>query len=283
MPSCAIQFVFFGSSGSHTRQPRSVTTYGGFTPIPGYPGVIETPTTGSQWNTLQSPPLPGYVFAFTNLSGCTNGPQTTFSAGTSLSGDVGNDDIVELHVYVPAGGVNGPGSSAAVIDAFDATTGSLVDNDFVKVSPDPTGTLTTQANVDGWVPTDSSYTITADHPNIGPYQALSTSATFDQWVELTDPNPPTSLISGANLTPANGETVYALAFYTDPVAAPPKPNPCQSLIDELENLSSGDFLNSAAYQAAVRALREQILECERAHGLLPVPGFNPQPDPPGRQ
>jgi hypothetical protein len=285
MPTVTIQFVYFGSSESHTRQPRSVTTDGGFTPIPGYPGVSEPLTTGQPpWNTIPSPSPDGYTFAFCNLSGCTNGPLTTFSAGTSLAGDVGTADLLELHVYVPSGSGNGKGETGAVIDAFDATTSQLVDNDFVTVSPDPTGALTTQANVDGWVDTtESGYTITADHPNIGPYQSLPTTSIFDQWAVLTDPNPPATLVSGANLTPAKGETVYALAFYTDPVAAPPKPNPCQYLIDELQNISLGDFPNPAAYEAAVKALREQILECERAHGVLPTPGFNPQPDPPGRQ
>jgi hypothetical protein len=119
-------------------------------------------------------------------------------------------------VYVPVGGGNG-GDSGAVIDAFNETTGSLVDNSFVAVSPDPGGTLTGEANVDGWVDTEASgYTITADHPNIGSYLALPTTPLFDQWVDLTNPTPPSSLVSGANLTPGKGVTVYALAFYKNP-------------------------------------------------------------------
>lgn len=272
MPTLAIQFVYFGSSGSHTRQPRSVSTYGGFTPIPGFAGVGgETVSSGLPWTTLTSPPLPGYVFAFTNLSGCTGGPQTTFHAGTQLSGVVGTEAVLELHVYVLAGSPNGNGGSGAVIDAFDATIGSLVDNDFVKVNPDPTGALSTQANMDGWVPTTSSgYTITADHPNIGPYQNLPTTANFHQWVDLANPNPPASVVSGANLTPAKGETVYALAFYQDPVGTPKAPNPCQSLIDEMENMGPGDFPNWPAYVAARNALARQLIECERAHSLIPA-------------
>jgi hypothetical protein len=124
--------------------------------------------------------------------------------------------IVVLYVYVP-GGVSNGGDSGAVIDAFDATINSLVDNDFVTVSPDPGGTLTTEANVEGWVDTEASgYTIAADHPNIGAYMALPTSPRFDQWVDLTNPMPPSSLVNGANLTPGQGVTVYALAFYHDP-------------------------------------------------------------------
>jgi len=158
------------------------------------------------------------AFAFVSVTGCTEGGLVSFVAATPPPvGTVGTSPILVLVVYVPVSG-NGNGDSGAVIDAFNETTGSLVDNDFVAVSPDPGGTLTSEANVDGWVDTEASaYTITADHPNIGPYLALPTNATFDQWVDLTDPSPPTSLISGASLTPGKGVTVYALAFYKNPV------------------------------------------------------------------
>lgn len=289
MPTFTNQYVTLGASGPHTRQPRSITSYGGFTPLPGLnPGFTDTPTPGSTVGPITlaaAPQQSGFDLAFINLSGCVGGPQTlTWSSapGTSLSGTVGpTDPIVALYVYVPVGNGNGNGSGA-VIDALDATTNQLLDNDFVTVSPDPGGALTTEANVEGWVSTkDSGYTITADHPNIGPYEALPTTSLFDQWVDLSPTPPPAGLISGWTLTVAHGETVYALALYTDP--PPPKPNPCQSIIDELANLSPGDFLNYKAFEAAREALLEQLAECERAHGVLPTPGFNPQPDPPGRQ
>jgi hypothetical protein len=159
-----------------------------------------------------------FEFAYVSVSGCTEGGLVSFVAGTPPPvGTVGTIPILVLVVYVPVGGPGGNGDSGAVIDAFNVTTGSLVDNDFVAVTPDPGGTLTGEANVDGWVDTETSgYTITADHPNIGPYMALPTNAVFDQWVDLTNPSPPGSLISGANLTPAQGATVYALAFYSNP-------------------------------------------------------------------
>jgi len=159
-----------------------------------------------------------FVFAYVSVSGCTEGGLVSFVAGTPPPvGTVGTNPILVLVVYVPVGGPIGVGDPGAVIDAFNVTTGALLDNDFVVVTPDPGGTLTNEANVDGWVDTVSSgYTITADHPNIGPYMALPTNAVFEQWVDLTNPSPPTSLISGANLTPAAGVTVYALAFYSNP-------------------------------------------------------------------
>ena len=199
MPSLTIAYVYFGASGSHTRQPRAITSYGGFTPIPGLTGGTATLPTGTPY---QPPPTSENLtvgtlnlqFAFTNVSGCIEGALTSPPGTTQPPlGTVGTDPIVVLYVYVPVGG--GGGESGAVIDAFDATTNSLVDNDFVKsVSPDPGGTLTTEANVDGWVPTtDSGCTITADHPNIGAYMAWPTTPLFAQWRDLTDPAPPPSL------------------------------------------------------------------------------------------
>jgi hypothetical protein len=221
MPLLTIQYVYFGASGAHTRQPRAVSSYGGFTPIPGLnPGGTSTLMSGTPYVPEYPPDLSSLslAYAFTNVSGCIEGPRTSYVA-TMLppSGTVGSNPIVTNYVYVPVGGP-GNGGSGAVIDAFDATINSLVDNNFVTVSPDPGGTLTTEANAEGWVDTSSSgYTIVADHPNIGSYSTWSTLPLFDRWVDLTDPSPPSSLVSGANLTPAQDETVYALAFYHDPV------------------------------------------------------------------
>jgi hypothetical protein len=222
MPTLTTQYVYFGSDGAHTRQPRATTSYGGFTPIPGLnPSGTATLASGTPFQPGPAEPtlIVGTLtlaFAFTNVSGCTEGARTSYVAATQPPvGTVGTNPILVLYVYLPTGGGNG--GSGAVIDAFDETAGTLVDNDFVSVSPDPGGTLTTEANVDGWVDTSSSgYTITADHPNIGPYLALPTTAQFVQWVDLADPAPPATLVSGANLTPAKGVTVYALAFYMDP-------------------------------------------------------------------
>jgi len=224
MPTLTTSYVYFGASGAHTRQPRSTTSYGGFTPIPGLnPGGTATLTTGTPFQPGPADPTltAGALtlnFAFVNVSGCIEGPLNSFVAATPPPvGTVGASPINVLYVYVPTGGTNG-GDTGAVIDAFNESIGSLVDNDFVTVSPDPGGTLTSEANVDGWVDTTTrGYTITADHPNIGAYLSWPTTPLFDQWVDLTDPTPPSSLISGADLTPGKGVTVYALAFYKNPV------------------------------------------------------------------
>jgi hypothetical protein len=223
MPTLTTQYVYFGASGAHTRQPRATASYGGFTPIPGLnPGLTGTLTPGTSFQPGPADPTltAGTLtlnFAFVNVSGCTEGPLNSFVAATPPPvGTVGTNPISVLYVYVPTDG-NGNGSGA-VIDAFNESINSLVDNNFVKVSPDPGGTLTSEANTDGWVDTsDRGYTITADNPNIGSYLTWPTTPLFDRWVDLTDPTPPSSLIIGANLTPAKGVTVYALAFYKNPV------------------------------------------------------------------
>jgi hypothetical protein len=226
MPTLTIQYVYFAASGSHTRQPRAITSYGGFTPIPGLNGPgTATLMTGSAYQPLPADPTitVGTLtvnFAFVNVCGCTEGGLVSYVAATPPPvGTVGTNPILVNYVYLPEGGGIGT-TTGATIDAYNQTSGTLVDNDFVTVSPDSSGSLTATANVDGWVDTTSSgYTITADHPNIGAYLSDPTNLIFQQWVDLQTATPPTSLISGANLTPGKGTNVYALAFY----AAPPTP------------------------------------------------------------
>lgn len=246
MPTLTIQYVYFGASGSHTRQPRAITSYGGFTPIPGLGPGTATLMTGTAYQ--PAPALETITvgtltvqFAFVNVCGCTEGGLTSYVASTPPPvGTVGTGPILVNYVYLPSGG--GPnGDTGAVIDAYNETAGTLVDNDFVTVSPDPGGTLTTEANVDGWVDTkDSAPTITADHPNIGAYLADPTNLLFDQWVDLATATPPAGLISGANLTPGKGVTVYALAFY--------KVAPSSKLIKEVKENPWGEKARSKDWE-----------------------------------
>jgi hypothetical protein len=243
MPSLTIQYVYFGVSGAHTRQPRGIGSYGGFTPIPSLnPWPPQTVSSGSPCGAGPADPSLDIdslmlTFAFMNVSGLVEGPRTSFVANMPPPpGHVGTDPIVILYVYVPQGS-NG-GHSGAVIDAFNASTNALVDNNFVTVTPDPSGTLTTEANVQGWVDTQTSApTIVADHPNIGSYLSSPTDALFDQWVDLANATPPASLISGANLTPGQGSSVYALAFYH---------NPAPKSKDYIEHLPSGYVLKQVS-------------------------------------
>jgi hypothetical protein len=276
MPTLTTQYVYFGASEAHTRQPRATTSYGGFTPIPGLnPGVTGTltPSTSFQPGPADPTLTAGTLtlnFAFVNVSGCIEGPLNSFVAATPPPpGTVGTNPISVLYVYVPTGG-NGNGSGA-VIDAFNESINSLVDNNFVKeVSPDPGGTLTSEANIDGWVDTsDSGYTIKADHPNIGSYLTWPTTPLFDQWVDLTDPTPPSSLIIGAKLKPAKGVTVYALAFYKNP--ARPRPDPCQSARDAYNNYNPDPGTPPNVVLAERRTLWGQLHTCEVENGEPETP------------
>ncbi len=283
MPTLTTQYVYFGSSGAHTRQPRAITSYGGFSPIPTLnPSGTATLTTGSAF---QAGPVDSameidgvdYVFSYQNVSGLNEGPQVSYVASTPpTAGTVGTTPVLVLVVYVPEGGTGGGGDTGAVIDAFNETAGSLVDNDFVAVSPDSGGSLTGEANTDGWVDTTSSgCTITADHPNIGAYSTDPTNLLFDRWVVLTNPTPPPSLVSGANLTPGKGETVYALAFYKAPA---PKHWPEKLLKEFIKDKDVEKFLVKEQIQdtgkafiadSPIKGIKEQV----------EVPGFGNPGDP----
>jgi hypothetical protein len=236
MPAINVQYVSFNwTGGGHTRQPRSTTTMGGFTLIPGAPSgpLPITPATGDGL-TVNSPTSanlksPGFTYAFAFMSVSDGVSINLFSASfnpnPALQFTVGSGPVTILYVYLAtstATGGGGSGDSGAVIDAFNQSIGALVDNDFVTVSPDNAAhSITDEANVDGWVDTeDSGYTIIADSPNIGPYQSLPTNAVFVNWVVIVGGIPPGVVITNANLVVPEGVTVYALAIYYNP----PKPS-----------------------------------------------------------
>jgi hypothetical protein len=259
--SVTYDYVYFAGGGGHTRQPRSTTGPGGFTLINSLPGGTlqsgDTFAAGAQPQTLTEggstlPPVPAktYTFAFMNVSGGTPAGQTTPSGVNSFSSNVppppvtvGSAPIVVLVVYVPTGGGSGGTGSGASIDSFDETTGELFDDTFVTVAPDPGGPpppLTTSGNVDGYVSTTNTETITALTPT------SPTGVDFDQWVLLypqattrleIGPKGPTVVtiypaginVSGTNLTVDAGTSVYALAFYKAPPPPPPLTT-CEQLL-----------------------------------------------------
>jgi len=255
MPTATFDYVYF-PSGPHTRQPRSAVGPGGFTLLQQIPPLTLEP--GSQFTATLAPPTltvggKTYTFAFMNVSGgytsASGGvPIGQFSTDASASPEsvyAQDSPIVVLVVYIPVGG-NG-GVRGATIDSFDETTGTLFDDTFVSVSPDPTGTETTEGNVHGFVSTaNSNETITALSPT------SPSLVDFDQWVPLgvqlttriIPPNPilhtpgevistgPGLLIVGNNLQVDEGTSVSALAFYKAPPPSPPPPPPttCEQLL-----------------------------------------------------
>jgi hypothetical protein len=260
------QYVYFQGGLGHTRQPRSTTGPAGLTLLSQFPGPpVET---GGSFR-APLPPAPyvvgnlTYDFAFTNVSGAIPAGQTTpgglnwFSSSTFTPTEtVGTTPIVVLTVYVPTGGGGIPGAS---IDSFNSTTGQLFSDTFVSVSPDPGGPpppLTTEGNVDGWVPTTTATeTITALSPT------SPSSVIFEQWKNLYSEATAGVTMAGTELTVNKGASVYAFAFYNV--------DPCAALRAELANLSPGDFPAGPAYAEARASLLKALVQCEESHGEIP--------------
>jgi hypothetical protein len=216
MPSLTYEYVYFGSGGAHTRQPRVITSYGGFTPIPtlntGGSATLQTGTPFQVNSAILAPVqiVAGitYSFAFVNVSGLIGGGQTSFDHSVAPpSAIVGTDPVTVLIVYLPQVGGPPGSSSGAIIDAFDETKGTLVDDTFVSVTVNGVGNavLTTSGNVDGYVDTTNNEVVITAYSNISP-----TNGNFDKWGYLTSPVLPPA---GLNLTVPKGQTVYAFAFY----------------------------------------------------------------------
>src|ERR1700757_759497 len=103
MPTLTTQYVYFGASGAHTREPRATTSYGGFTPIPGLnPSGTATLVPGTPYQPGPADPTLNIgglslAFAFTNASGCTEGGLNSFVASTPPPvGTVGTSPILVL-------------------------------------------------------------------------------------------------------------------------------------------------------------------------------------------
>lgn len=214
MVSVTYNYVYF-SAGPHKRQPRSGT--GGFT-------ALETPGQGSLSNgdilpqVVAPDPWPGRPdlrFSFWNVAGgsLTPGGPVVGVPGFQVTSPggvfVGTTPINATAVYAPTGGSGISGSdSGATIDEFDITTGALIDDTFVTVAPDPSGSLTESGNVDGYVDTtDSEETITA-LPTTSP-----SGVDFVGWANL---GPPATMSLSPVLSVNKGQSVSALAFYQSP-------------------------------------------------------------------
>ena len=220
-------YVYFGAAGPHERRPvRTPGGPGGFELISQKSGG--TLQTGDQFQI--GVPLPptqlvngvNYNFAFVNVSGGTpsDGQVSFDSTNPPPYVTVASSPINVLVLYVPPGGGNGgpPGGSGATIDSFDETTGSLFNDIFVSVAPDPEGVLTTSGNDLGFVDTTNSQeAITAISPT-------SSGVIFDQWRILLPPGP----VAGRVLTVGKGVSVISLAFYK----APPPPSPEQQTCNQ---------------------------------------------------
>jgi hypothetical protein len=208
-----------------------------------------------------------YTFAFVNVSGGTpSGAQVSFdSENPPPFVTVTSSPLAVLSVYVPPpGGGSGGSGSGATIDSFDETTGSLFNDVFVSVAPDPNGSLTTSGNDLGYVDTTNSQeAITAISPT-------SSGVIFDQWRILLPPGPDT----GRVLTVGKGVSKIALAFYKAPPPPSPEQRTCTEAVDFLQQIirDHGPLLLPAQLDqvkaALERCVRERFLTQAFVDSLL---------------
>ena len=253
MANLTYNYVYF-ASGPHSRQPRSSSGPGGFTLLQSFPGgslaAGDTFVASPQPATMQVGAAT-YDFAFVSVSGGTGGGVASTSSNVPAPAvTVGSANLVVLVVYAPTGG--GGGTPGATIDSFDLTTGSLFSDTFVKVTPDPTGSLTSSGNVEGWVPSATGpLTLEALSPT------SPAGVDFQYWLRLL----PDSSTSSANLPIAHNESLSALAFYKlPPAGSTPPPDPCQQAVKFLQQIIlDGDKPRLTVAQFA--AVKAQLETC----------------------
>lgn len=158
------------------------------------------------------------------------------------------------------GGNGGRGKSGATIDSFDETTGSLFNDIFVSVAPDPTGALAASGNNMGFVDTsDSQEAITALSPT-------SSGVVFDQWRLLSPPGPD----KGNVLTVGKGDSVIALAFYKAPPQPSAEQQACSQAAQFLEQIirDRGPLLLPAQYNELKATLERCVTERFLTQGFV---------------
>jgi len=213
----SLNYVVYGGYGPRTRQPRSGGAANGFdTAALASNNRVQGTSQAGYGVTVGRKALPNqltgadgklYNFAFVNVSGAASGG-VWFQNTANLHFKAGSSPITVLIVYVPTEG-GGSSPNGVSIDAFDVTTGSLVSDTFVLVSPDsggPPPPLTTSGNVAGWVSTARrAETITA-YKHISP-----TNADFLQWHYVVYQTP--SARAGVDFVAAQDANANILAFY----------------------------------------------------------------------
>lgn len=194
--------------------------------------------TGTNWNASAPPSIvfapPGsepkrYVFGFWSLRYIVEKPTSSVPIfGTpdfALTSELMAMAVVEATAWYFWDFGTGQGNHGIFIDAFDVEQGDWIANDFVDVTPDPTGALTVHAN-EGFlntttdVPAGQHVTVTARDPVDGIFAKLD----FLNWIEVRalthagDPAAGEPRVGGP-VTPRdivghNNDIIVAIAFYS---------------------------------------------------------------------
>lgn len=186
----------------HHRQPRTSASW---VALPG--GSSFESLAGTFVNATASV-VPDAQFVFWSASDGGNG-QTT--ASTTIHQLVGSGSLAVTAWYLPVGGDGPPGASGYLLDAFSVAHGDFIDDTFVDVTSD--ASLTSDANVVGWVPTVRTQTLEA-HGSVS-----STSESFERWIGIPAADRSATALEGAS---GFGIASYRKAEIVIPVFQVPK-------------------------------------------------------------
>jgi hypothetical protein len=205
-------------------------------PPPAVNSGIDTPGSDN-WVSAPAPPQIHYVpdgkdymFAFWSLSAHDlQSLQTSaqIQAGTTTANDShsgGQWTIYAKAYYIwnfaGGGGGNGGGDNPLLIDAFDIQMGDFIGDDFVDVTPDQNGTLTSEAN-NGFIDTTAEIA-QGSSLKVAARDALPAKA-FGYWFNIApllysaDANFPATVGAPGNhdIVVHHSDRVVAFAFYNE--------------------------------------------------------------------
>jgi hypothetical protein len=161
------------TTAAHHRQPRSSAAW--IEPNPQsdaevVAGTMITPYAPPQLAYTAAGQAQVATFLFWNA---TDGASGQTSTSQTLTQTVGSAPMTLTAWYLPPQG-NGNGTHTGyTIDAFSDALDGFIDDTFVEVTTDPS--LTSDANVVGWVPTAAAETLRATG-------AVHTGETFEHWI-----------------------------------------------------------------------------------------------------
>lgn len=218
MAQFIVRNMIYVTGAGRSRIPRQPAASGsnpaGMTQVGADNVVTPNAPPGTHFNSIPAQPTQivsgiTYYYAFTSFSGGVEGGAVTNDIGAQVSETVNpaSSDVIQINVYVPHGG--GPGNgSAALIDAFDVTTGGFVDDMFVTVS---NNALTHDANYLGVVNSTNAPVVVSAYNWITP-----TNANFTQWLIMPGTASGGDSPSGNNLNVSQGSNMVAFAYYKAP-------------------------------------------------------------------
>jgi hypothetical protein len=167
-----------------------------------------------------------YDFAFWSITAQdTTSPQQTAQIQQGLTGNdshSGGQWIVTANAYyIPhfGNGTTEGGDGFVWIDAFDIQLGDFIPDDFVDVKPDPTGTLTVEAN-NGYIDTKKEITA-GDSITIAARDMLHNKR-FSNWLPLKVLGSATVGTPDVHdIVAYNNDLVVAFSFYNEVPPGPP--------------------------------------------------------------